>query len=247
MECGQCGMRWHSKVISNTSVPTVYGIWADAEQARRFEQAHVPGKHDQRALRIQMAKLVLRLEHLAAQKGRPLHLLDFGCGDGVFLGVASALGASATGIDVSASRTQAARADGLTILPDLAALDAEGKGPLDAVVLSQVLEHVADPLGLLRALHGRLRKGGIMFVAVPNAHGVSVPQNFHQFTLVQPIEHMNAFSPVTLRLIGKKAGFTPVRRPSAFVTTKMGGVLRAAANWIWQHQTTDVFFRKGSA
>ena len=194
-----------------------------------------------------MAKLALRLEHLAKQNGRPLQLLDFGCGDGVFLSVARALGADATGIDVSASRTQAARSDGLTILPDLAALDVEGRGPLDAVVLSQVLEHVADPLALLRAFHGRLRKGGILFVAVPNAHGVSVPQNFHQFTLVQPIEHMNAFSPATLRLIGQKAGFTPVRRPSAFVTTKSGEVLRAAANWVWQRRNTDIFFRKEKA
>jgi SAM-dependent methyltransferase len=247
LQCSKCGMHWHRNVISDTSVATVYGIWADAEQARRFEEAHVPNKHDHKALRIQMAKLALRLEHLAQQNGRPLQLLDFGCGDGIFLSVARALGADVTGIDVSASRTKAARSDGLTILPDLAALDAEGRGPLDAVVLSQVLEHVADPLALLRAMHGRLRKGGILFVAVPNAYGVSVPQNFHQFTLVQPIEHMNAFSPVTLRLIGQKAGFTPVRRPSAFVTTKSVEVLRAAANWVWQRRNTDIFFRKEKA
>ncbi|MFG6661012.1 class I SAM-dependent methyltransferase [Sulfitobacter sp. 915] len=244
VQCVQCGMHWHRNVISDTSVATVYGIWADAEQARRFEEVHVPSKHDQRALRVQMAKLALRLEHLAKQNGRPLQLLDFGCGDGVFLSVAKALGADAMGIDVSASRTQGARSTGLTVLPDLAALDAQSQDPLDAVVLSQVLEHVSDPLALLRALHGRLREGGILFVAVPNAHGVSVPQNFHQFTLVQPIEHMNAFSPATLRLIGQKAGFTPVRRPSAFVTTKSREVLRAAANWVWQPQNTDVFFRK---
>lgn len=247
VQCSQCSMHWHRKVISETSVATVYGTWADAEQARRFEKAHVPTKHDQRALRVQMAKLALRLEHLAKQNGRPLRLLDFGCGDGVFLSVSRAFGADAIGIDVSASRTQVARDDGLIVLPDLAALDAQDKGPLDAVVLSQVLEHVADPLALLRALHDRLRTGGILFVAVPNTYGVTVPQNFHQFTLVQPIEHMNAFSPATLRLIGHKAGFTPVRRPSAFVTTKPGEVLRAAANWIWQRRNTDIFFRKDSA
>lgn len=244
-ECSQCGMHWHKKVISDTAVATVYGTWADADQARRYEQAHVTDKHDQKALRVQMAKLALRLEHLAGQQGRPLRLLDFGCGDGLFLSVAKALGADATGIDVSASRTQAARADGLTILPDLDALD--GGSPFDAVVLSQVLEHVAHPLPLLQTLHRRLRKGGILFVAVPNAQGVSVPQNFHQFTLVQPVEHMNAFTPATLRQIGRKAGFLPVRRPSAFVTTRPADVLRAAMNWVWQPRTTDVFFRSVEA
>lgn len=242
-ECSQCGMHWHQKIISDASVATVYGSWADADQARRYEQAHVAGKHDQKALRAQMAKLALRLDHLAKQQGRPLRLLDFGCGDGMFLGVAAALGADATGIDVSASRTQSAREGGLKILPDLDALDGDGGGVFDAVVLSQVLEHVAQPLSLLQALHRRLRKDGILFVAVPNAQGVTVPQSFHQFTLVQPVEHMNAFTPGTLRQIGREAGFVPVRRPSAFVTTRPAEVLRAAVNWVWQPRTTDVFFR----
>ena len=236
-------MHWHRRVIGDASVATVYGAWADAEQARRFEQAHVAGKHDRRAVRVQMAKLALRLERLADQGARPLRLLDFGCGDGLFLGVAKAMGADATGIDVSASRTHAARSDGLRILPDLATLDGEGGAPLDAVVLSQVLEHVADPLALLRALRRRLRDGGILFVAVPNAHGVSIPRNFHEFTLVQPIEHMNAFSPATLRNIGRRAGFVPLRRPSAFVTTRARDLARGAANWFWQPRNTDVFFR----
>ncbi|MFN7004155.1 MAG: class I SAM-dependent methyltransferase [Roseinatronobacter sp.] len=115
--------------------------------------------------------------------------------------------------------------------------------PFDAIVLSQVFEHVEEPLALLRALHQRLRKDGVLFVAVPNAGHVDRPGNFHEFTLVQPIEHINAFSPATLRLIGTKAGFTPLRRPSAFVTTRAKDLLRSAANWLWQPQTTDMFFR----
>ena len=242
-QCARCSMKWHRHVIDDSAVATVYGTWADAEQAKRFEAAHVTSKHDRKAMRVQMAKLVLRLDHLAEQGARPLRLLDFGCGDGDFLSVARAMGADALGIDVSASRTQAARGDGLTILPDLEALDAQDGPPLDAVVLSQVLEHIAAPKSLLRALHQRLRPGGVLFVAVPNTKGVSVPQDFHEFTLVQPVEHMNAFTPDTLRQIGRNTGFLPLRRPAAFVTTKPTDALRSAANWIHDPKTTDVFFR----
>lgn len=243
-KCDACGMTWHQRVITGDSLNMVYGVWADAEQARRYEGAHVPDKQDVQGLARQMAKLALRLQHLAGAPDRPLRLLDFGCGDGKFLRVAAALGAEVTGIDVSASRTEDVRAAGLTILPDLDALDQQGAPPFDAVVLSQVLEHVEDPLALLRALRDRLRKGGVLFVAVPNAGHVTIPQDFAAFTLVQPIEHINAFSPATLRKIGEKAGFTPLRRPSAFVTTDLKDVLRASVNWLWQPRNTDVFFRR---
>ncbi len=242
-QCRACAMKWHQRVITGDSVNLVYGAWADAEQARRFEAAHVPGKQDTQGLARQMAKLALRLQHLAAPPDAPLRLLDFGCGDGKFLRVAKALGADVTGVDVSASRTEDVRAAGLTILPDLDALDHAGSAPFDAVVLSQVLEHVEEPLALLRALRKHLRRGGVLFVAVPNAGHVATPGDFASFTLVQPIEHINAFSPDTLRRIGKEAGFTPLRRPSAFVTTTLGDVLRASVNWVWQPRNTDVFFR----
>lgn len=245
-QCSNCTMKWHSRVIDDASVATVYGQWADADQARHFEAAHVRDKADKTAQMAQMVKLVLRLRHLAGRGTEGLHILDFGCGDGLLLRVAQMLGAEAVGVDVSASRSESARRDGIRIFPDLDSLDRETKArKLDAIVLSQVLEHVAEPLGLLQALHARLRPGGVLFVAVPNTTGVTAPRDFHEFTLVQPVEHMNAFTPTSLRDLGRRAGFIPVRRPSAFFTTEARGALRAAANWIWQPKTTDVFFRAG--
>ena len=241
--CPGCGMKWHRYVFDQEGVFLLYTEWADAEQARRFEAENAPDKHDRRAQSAQMAKLVLRLEHLAGGHNRPLRLLDFGCGDGALLRVAKALAADATGVDMSASRAQAARSEGLVIHPDLDALDATAPAPFDAIVLSQVLEHLSDPAALVKSLRARLRPGGILFVAVPDTGGVEVPRDFHQFTLVQPLEHVNAFTPASLRAFGIRHGFSPVRRPSAFFTTRAAGVLRAAANWIWQPKTTDVFFR----
>lgn len=242
--CPECGMKWHRYVLDHSGLFVLYAKWADAEQARRFEAENAPDKHDKRAQLAQMAKLVLRLEHLAGEPPRSLRLLDFGCGDGALLRVAKAFAADATGVDMSASRSQAARNEGLVIHPDLDALDAADPPPFDAIVLSQVLEHLSDPAPLLESLRARLRPGGILFVAVPDTSGVEVPRDFHQFTLVQPLEHVNAFTPASLRAFGIRHGFTPVRRPSAFLTTRVAGVLRAAANWIWQPKTTDVFFRR---
>ncbi len=245
-ECARCTMKWHARVIDDAAVGVLYGAWADAAQARRFEAAHVPGQDDPFAGAAQLAKLILRLRHLTAPAARP-RVLDFGCGEGRLLRMARALACDAVGVDISASRTAAIRAEGLRILPDLAALDAASLGPFDAVVLSQVLEHVPEPRGLLEALAARLRPGGVLFVAVPDTSGVGVPRDFHQFTLVQPLEHVNAFTPKSLREIGRQVGLVPIRRPVAFLTTTPGAALRTALNWIWQPATTDVFFRKPTA
>lgn len=243
LKCNDCGMKWHRHVLDDAGLYTLYAKWADAEQARRFEAAHAPDKHDKAAQRAQMAKLILRLQHLTAQHGSPPRLLDFGCGDGDLLRVARSFGLEATGVDMSASRSEAARREGLTIYPDLETLSEADPTPFDAIVMSQVLEHLDEPNALLASLRARLKPGGILFVAVPNTEGVGIPQDFHQFTLVQPVEHINAFTPASLRTIVARHGFRPVRRPSAFLTTRAGGVLRSAMNWIWQPRTTDVFFR----
>lgn len=241
--CTSCGMKWHRHVLDENGLFTLYANWADAEQARRFEAAHAPDKHDKTAQLAQMAKLVLRLRHLVGDGAGSPRLLDFGCGDGALLRVARTFGMAPIGVDMSASRSEDARREGLVILPDLDALSGSDPAPFDAIVLSQVLEHLSDPAALLDSLRARLKPGGVLFVAVPNTDGVEVPRDFHQFTLVQPVEHINAFTPASLRAIMARHGFTPVRRPSAFVTTTARGVLRAAMNWIWQPRTTDAFFR----
>ncbi len=247
VQCQACHFKYHRYIIDSSALSTIYGEWADAEQARRFEAAHVADKADRWAYHTKLAKLILRLRRLIDREEEAPRLLDFGCGDGALLRMARGFGFDACGIDVSASRSGQARHEGIRVYSDFAALDTAESARFDAIVLSQVLEHVEDPLGLLKAMEDRLAPGGVLFVAVPDTSGVKVPRDFHEFTLVQPIEHINAFTPDSLRDLARRAGFTPVRRPSAFVTTRARDVLRAAANWIYQPKTTDVFFKRSKS
>lgn len=78
-------------------------------------------------------------------------LLDLGCGDGAFARYATDRGATVTGVDVDpgAVAAAAARVPEATFLVGDAA--DPPPGPFAAVVAVQVLEHVANPVAVLRA------------------------------------------------------------------------------------------------
>ena len=100
----------------------------------------------------------------------PLDILELGCGSGEFLALAAVRGHRASGIDFSETAVASARAKGLSAfegglddLPRYLGEDAR----FDAVVLFQVIEHVADPHGLLTALARWVRPGGRLFLSCP--------------------------------------------------------------------------------
>jgi SAM-dependent methyltransferase len=95
-----------------------------------------------------------------------IRLLDVGCG-GAWLGDHFA---HYTGVDVSGEAVEAARARGheaLQIEPGQALPFDDAS--FDGVVLKDVLEHVGDPVALVRDVRRVLRPGGKVFASSPDA------------------------------------------------------------------------------
>jgi len=110
-----------------------------------------------------------QMKRVLAAEGRPLRLLELGAGRGDLLAdLAAVPGLATRGIDLSESSVAAARARGLDVrraaLEDILTDEA---GTCDAVVLSHVLEHVGDPLGLMRGVIHLLAPGGRVLFSVP--------------------------------------------------------------------------------
>jgi len=92
--------------------------------------------------------------------------------------------------------------------------DLQDKGPYDAILMSQVLEHALDPLDWLRRARDLLSPGGVLAVALPNFAGVYRLLGRRDPFLIPPF-HLNYFSPASLRRGFESAGLSPVRMRSS--------------------------------
>ena len=103
-------------------------------------------------------------------------VLDVGCATGYLAGALREQGCRVWGVEVDAEAARvAAEVCEQVVVGDLAHLDLDealGGRRFDVVVLGDVLEHLLDPLPVLRASRGLLAPGGSVCISVPNvAHG----------------------------------------------------------------------------
>ncbi|MEP5951231.1 MAG: class I SAM-dependent methyltransferase, partial [Lentilitoribacter sp.] len=120
----------------------------------------------------------------------PAKVLDYGCGDGTFLKVAQGLGHQVVGVDFDQEALASARGKCIDVLlPN--ELDQQNPYSLyDHLTLSHVIEHLDDPLGLLRKCRNWLKPTGTLYIEVPNSNarglgnfggfwrGLEVPRHF---------------------------------------------------------------------
>jgi SAM-dependent methyltransferase len=102
------------------------------------------------------------------------NVLDVGCGAGDFLDVARMAGLQTFGLELNPSAAAQAAAKGHAIFDRLLAeVPADAcPGGFDLITLFQVLEHVPDPVGILKQASARLKPGGYVSIAVPSKCGL---------------------------------------------------------------------------
>lgn len=103
-----------------------------------------------------------------------MRVLDVGCSEGLVLRTMAPSIGEGLGIDIAAlpirlarERATHNRIDNLAFRECLVE-DLDDCG-FDAVVCFETIEHVPDAIALLRAIHGRLKPGGILILSTPNS------------------------------------------------------------------------------
>lgn len=248
VKCDKCNMLFHKRILTPHWLDELYSKWITTEQIEKFEAAIKKNNHKVLFEKgRQWLKHGIRLNHLLSpvfSDALKFRVLDFGCGDARFISSIALLGFETYGIDFSVTRKSRSNNQGVKILSNLSELDSLNIEKFHAITLFQTLEHVEEPLSLLKNLATRMQKNGILIIEVPNCHGIDGPPvKFEDFHNVQPLEHINNFTPSTLSDICKRAGFLQISRPPAHLTSKISDVLRTEASRFIQPKSTNQYFR----
>jgi SAM-dependent methyltransferase len=158
------------------------------------------------------ARADLRINRLAAILGtlRGKRVVDVGCGLGGFLLSMQAAGAQSIGVEISReAREFAGQHLGLTVYEDLSRCLAQ-TGPVDAIVLNDLVEHLADPADLLGTAVTALRLGGVLAIWTPNggAAGANLASAREWVGFRVDLEHLQYLSTRTILLLAGKLGLT---------------------------------------
>lgn len=155
-----------------------------------------------------------------------LRVLDVGCGFATTSARIQKLGNEVTGIDESAKAYEvASRRISRVVRADLLEADL-GTEQFDAIILADVLEHLAWPVGVLRRYLQWLAPGGCVIVSLPNVGLWSVRFAHllgrweYEDTGVLDRTHLRFYTRTSARRLLSQAGLTAVR------TTYNPGLIR---------------------
>lgn len=164
-----------------------------------------------------------RLDLIARHRSEsePGSVLDVGCGPGFFLDAAHARGWRGHGLEPSPDAVEFARGRGLAVRQGFFSADAVADiAPLDAIHMSEVLEHVRDPAALLADAFAVLKPGGVLCVSVPNDFNpfqeALVESGTHGPWWIVPDHHLNYFDFDSLEGLIARAGFECRARETTF-------------------------------
>lgn len=171
------------------------------------EDSDYDSERDSRSMNAHLSLAMIR-RHVPG--GR---LLEIGCANGFFLNAAR-MSYETVGVEPSRAASEYARSKLRLDVP--AATMADARFPdasFDAVALIDVIEHVPDPLAMLREAARVTRPGGVLYLVTPDVESLSARVLRGRWWGLRPA-HIFYFSPRTLAAMLEKAGFRPVETRS---------------------------------
>ena len=140
------------------------------------------------------------LEH-----ARGKSLLDMPCGDGALTSMLAPSFSRVVGVDASSKHLELAR----KILPEVELHEAlieefETQERFSTVTMLNILEHVMDPIGVLKKAASLMADDGILLVHVPNAYAV----NRRLAVIMGTLTECEELSPFDIQIVGHRRSYS---------------------------------------
>lgn len=136
-------------------------------------------------------------------------LLELGCGSGASLEFMKELGWQVEGVDFDPAAVEQAGRKGLTVHLGTLAEHKLPENTFDAIVARHFIEHVPDPIDVLRECRRLLKPGGLLVLITPNAHSWGHRLYLGDWRGLEPPRHLHIFTRSSLAATCSQAGFAP--------------------------------------
>ncbi len=155
-------------------------------------------------------KILKEIESVTGKDRGQIRLLDVGCSNGAFIHAANQMGMNCEGVEPAKEAAQAAQKLGLKVshgfleevrLPDHS---------FDVITLFEVIEHLKDPLSLLKECKRLLKPAGILVIRTGNADSWTVKvikEKWHYFNIDKHGGHISFFNKRSMLALAQKTGF----------------------------------------
>lgn len=120
-------------------------------------------------------------------------ILDFGCGAGLFISALKRL----RFLDVSGFDQYSEQYTDATVL----------QRRYDCVITQDVIEHVDEPLSLVKTLHGLTRPGGVILIGTPNAEDIDLKRPETRIHSLHQPYHRHVLGKTALCNLGRDLGW----------------------------------------
>jgi 2-polyprenyl-3-methyl-5-hydroxy-6-metoxy-1,4-benzoquinol methylase len=139
------------------------------------------------------------------EQARGSSLLDMPCGDGTLTSMLAPSFSRVVGVDASSKHLELAR----KALPNVEFHEAliedfETPERFSTVTMLNILEHVVDPIGVLKKAASLLADDGVVLVHVPNAYAV----NRRLAVLMGTLTECEELSPFDIQIVGHRRAYT---------------------------------------
>lgn len=201
LECTRCGL-----VSPNIDFAKVNGqkLYDDPACVRDTTREVLDTyKYRKRTYAPERLQYILDKTDLVPKK---IRLLDVGCGPGYFLSYLQDKKIKYKGLELAKFLVEICQQKGLNV--GMNEISEEPDQAYNIITMFDVLEHIVNPVSLMKTLNRKLIKGGFVLAYVPNIHSLAYHlMGEYQNTLV-PFQHFGFYDPASLQYLARQSGFT---------------------------------------
>jgi 2-polyprenyl-3-methyl-5-hydroxy-6-metoxy-1,4-benzoquinol methylase len=217
VKCNSCSFIFQEYILNNNGMQKLYDKWMEPDEVRRITNSF-------ENFGDLIANYIHRLKY--AEKyftDRPINLMDWGAGIGNFCKLAKDMPAyTVTAYDFSGEKNKELTEYQI----DTKTIDKLKEKEFHFINIDQVLEHVSDPVGLLKECSKFLKDDGLIFVSTPDCSAIeslikegTLNEKFHE--CLSPHQHINAFTNKSMKVAAERAGLKTVFNPFMQIKTSV--------------------------